>query len=208
MLWKYNCEEWKYGILQHAASAADLLNPGSTFRPHRRRIIDNLTRRKASFQTLDKYNLTLYQAKIYISLDYQILNWIFVHKATKDIMINVQIIRIGSVLPHNLVQLLKYFDVTSSHWCRCQVCLELFFSPRGGREVTSRSTFWHSDAFFPQVYPPEMVDEKNQGRPWDLHQSPIILATAIDHSLSWWCLQSTFTTVMRLYLFRDWSRPL
>ena len=91
MLWKYNCEEWKYGILQQAASAADLLNPGSTFRPHRRRIIDNLTRRKASFQTLDKYNLTLYQAKIYISLDYQILNWIFVHKATKAIMINVQI---------------------------------------------------------------------------------------------------------------------
>ena len=130
MLWKYNCEEWKYGILQQAASAADLLNPGSTFRPHRRRIIDNLTRRKASFQTLDKYNLTLYQAKIYISLDYQILNWIFVHKATKDIMMNVQIIRSGSVLPHDPVQLLKYFDVTSSHWCRCQVlkCASSSFS--------------------------------------------------------------------------------
>ena len=43
------CEEnltEKYGALQGATSAADLLNLGPTFGPHRRRIIDNLTLRK------------------------------------------------------------------------------------------------------------------------------------------------------------------
>ena len=51
-------------------------------------------------------------------------------KLQKKIMINVQIMRIGSVLPHDLVQMLKYFDVTSSHWCRCQVfkCASSSFS--------------------------------------------------------------------------------